>query len=102
MLDITVCESRWDLCPRAGQVQYLTKYFSALVTSMHVCLLYPAAGYQGVKKVLMNGHPAIILTVAGIAAAAPSFACKSRASPKTFTVRKPRMHNTSNVRKYIG
>ncbi|CDF36268.1 unnamed protein product [Chondrus crispus] len=30
-------------------------------------------GYQAVKRVIQNGHPAVILTAAGIAAAAPSF-----------------------------
>lgn len=33
------------------------------------------AGYQAVKKVLVQGHPAVILTAVGLAAAAPSYKC---------------------------
>lgn len=48
-----------------------------LILRLETLHLRPEAGYQSVKRVLVNGHPAVILAVAGIAAAAPSIPCKS-------------------------
>lgn len=50
-----------------------------LLTRHYLCvfLIGATGGYQYVKNIAVNGHPTVILSVAGVAAALPSIPCMS-------------------------